>query len=157
MLTKAAVIKAASMFGLVCGTVTTTYVAHKPLHKAVEHVKRHIRHSPPKNPVKRSSEAPRPIPTCIPARIEPQLNMGPIPVPITPPDSIFRSVPAVSRNNIPDTPIYYHPVYPIGGGGFVFIHSPPTIPEPSSWAMMILGIGIVGEIARNKRKYKARQ
>ncbi len=44
------------------------------------------------------------------------------------------------------------PVQPGGGGGFVPSPptSPPAVPEPAAWAMLITGFGLVGASLRRK-------
>lgn len=162
LLTKAAVVKAASLVGLVCTTATTTYVAHKPIRKAVERVKHKVapkaRYAK-KAPVKASRE----LPECLPVRIAPLPDVPPLNIT---PNNINIEFKPLPGSTFADTYHHfrYHKDYPpmINGGGYVFgpnITTPPPsgVPEPATWGLMILGFGISGSIARMNRKQKARQ
>ena len=51
------------------------------------------------------------------------------------------------------------PNQPVEGTGFrltfqVFDDAPPAVPEPATWAMMILGFGMIGGAARQRRSIK---
>jgi hypothetical protein len=56
----------------------------------------------------------------------------------------------VSWANTGDTWIDGHVIYDVGVGGEIQ-GGPPPVPEPAEWAMLVLGAGLLGGIAKPKR------
>ncbi len=69
----------------------------------------------------------------------------------------FADIPSIGGGGIPMAP----PIFGGGGGGIIggggFIGGgdtppPAAVPEPSTWAMTMLGIGLIGFVMRKKNK-----
>ena len=89
---------------------------------------------PVEPPITQPPENPPPV---VPPTVEPPVVIPPVEPPINPPDNPPPVIPPV------EPPIINPP-----------IEQPPSIPEPSSWLMMIIGFGSVGVILRERRRYK---
>ena len=70
------------------------------------------------------------------------------------PDLYMPTMPTLASSRIRPVTIAYHPVETYNGGGFGTGFLPPTVaaaPEPSTWSLMIIGVGLAGLALRRRR------
>ena len=74
----------------------------------------------------------------------------------TPSDLVFYSIPSLSGSPVEDVPLIAQQAT-VSSVGAPTPFSTFGVPEPSTWAMMILGIGMIGLTARRRTKALAAQ